>query len=243
MNELLRSLLTYSYIIGYIPTRMQSLRKMRERKPHLSVADYDNELYEVPRYWARNILKKAGVTVDMTGAENLPAGPVLFVSNHEGNFDIPVLIAHVPKPFGFLSKVEVKRIPFISDWMEEMNCVFIDRTNRKSSLQSIHDSVETLQLGHSLLLFPEGTRSKGQQIKAFKSGFVRIAERANVPIVPVAIYGTSKIMEQNNNQIVPAHIKIHLLPSVELSDQPKERLLVDVQNQIELAVAQLKGDS
>lgn len=237
-----RSLLTYSYIIGYIPTRMKTLRKMRIRKPHLSVADYDNELYEVPRHWARNILKKAGVTVDITGTEHLPPGPVLFVSNHEGNFDIPVLIAHVPKPFGFLSKVEVKRIPFISDWMEEMNCVFIDRTNRKSSLQSIHDSVDTLKQGHSLLLFPEGTRSKGDGLKAFKPGFVRIAERASVPIVPIAIYGTSKIMEQNNNQIVPAHVKIQLLRPVELSDISSERLLADVQSLIEQAVVELKGD-
>ncbi|MFC4354656.1 lysophospholipid acyltransferase family protein [Chryseomicrobium palamuruense] len=215
---------------------------MRIQKSQLSAQAYDEEVYKVPRHWATNILKKAGVSVEISGVEHLPIGPVLFISNHEGNFDIPVLIAHVPKPFGFLSKVEVKKIPFISDWMEEMNCVFIDRTNRKNALQSIHDSVERLQQGHSLLLFPEGTRSKGNGVQPFKSGFIRIAERANVPIVPIAIYGTSHIMEQNNNHIVPAHVKIQLLPYVELSQQPSEWLLADIQNQIEQAVAQLKGD-
>lgn len=242
VNRVFRSLVTYSYIIGYIPTRMRTLKQLKARKSSLSVSAYDEEVFKVPQHWARNILKKAGVTVEISGLEYLPEGPVLFVSNHEGNFDIPVVIASVPKPFGFLSKVEVKKIPFISEWMEELNCVFIDRSNRKSALQSIQDSVDMLQQGHSLLLFPEGTRSKGNAMKPFKAGFVRIAERAQVPIVPIAIYGTSKAMEQNNNQIKPAHVKIQLLPVVELSEQPSERLLQDIQQQIEQGVAQLKGE-
>lgn len=123
--------------------------------------------------------------------------------------------------------------------MEEMNCVFLDRTNRKSSYRSIQDTVSQLQNGHSILMFPEGTRSKGQGIGAFKSGFVRIAKDADVPIVPIAIHGTSNIMEKNNNKISPAHVQISILPSysketiqVSNSEQIKEDLHIIIANKI-----------
>lgn len=236
--------MTYSYIIGYIPTQMATLRRLQKRKHELDTASYDELVYETPRRWARNILKKAGASVEVLGTENLPSGPVLLVANHEGNFDIPVLISKVPKPFGFLSKVEVTKIPFIADWMTEMNCVFIDRSNRRSAMKSIEDSVETLRNGHSLLLFPEGTRSKGQGMREFKSGFVRIAQKAQVPIVPIAIYGTSRLMEQHSNRVTPAQVYVQVLPEVfleesESTDEFKQR----VQHQIEQALAHLqKGE-
>lgn len=242
---MIRSLVTYSYIIGYIPTQMATLRRVQKKKHELDTASYDDLVYETPRRWATNILKKAGASVEISGTEHLPQGPVLLVVNHEGNFDIPVLISKVPKPFGFLSKVEVTKIPFIADWMTEMNCVFIDRSNRRSALKSIEDSIETLRNGHSLLLFPEGTRSKGQGIREFKSGFVRIAQKAGVPIVPIAIYGTSRLMEQQSNRIKPAQVYVQVLPSVsieetESTDEFKQR----IQHQIEHALLELqKGEN
>ncbi|WP_342525614.1 lysophospholipid acyltransferase family protein [Chryseomicrobium sp. FSL W7-1435] len=235
MNNLLRSLVTYSYIIGFIPTKLIRLKQLQKKKATLSTADYDELVYETPRSWAKNILKKAGATVELTGAENLPEGAVLLIANHEGNFDIPVLIATIQKPFGFLSKVEVKKIPFIADWMTEMNCVFIDRANRRSAMKSIEDSSISLQQGHSLLLFPEGTRSKGQGVQEFKAGFVRIASRANVPVVPIAIYGTSQLMEQQNNRVTPAHVKVHVLKPVQIlegesTDEFRERVQQSITN-------------
>ena len=147
---------------------------------------------EVPQTWASGILKRTKSTISVVGVENLPEGPVLFISNHEGNFDIPVLIANIPKPFGFISKVEVKKLPIIKDWMVEMNCVFIDRNDRRSAMGVLDDTVEKLHAGHSMIIFPEGTRSKGAGVQPFKSGFAKIAQEAGVPIVPIAIYGTSE---------------------------------------------------
>lgn len=244
MNKLLRSIVTYSYIIGYIPTQLNTLKKLRKRKAELTTAEYDQAVFETPQRWSQNILKKAGATAHLTGTENLQQGPVLFVANHEGNFDIPVLIATVPKPFGFLSKVEVKKIPFIADWMDELNCVFIDRSNRRSALNSISDSVESLKAGHSLLLFPEGARSKGNEMKEFKTGFVRIAAKAQVPIIPIAIVGTSRLMEQNDNKITPAEVFVKILPAVyqqqdESTDTFKER----VERLIQDARSDLQGES
>lgn len=226
-------------MFGYLPISIPKLNKIKSKKGLLSVEQYDLLVHEVPQKWASGVLKRTKSEFTVEGLENLPEGPVLFVSNHEGNFDIPTLLTHIPKPFGFISKIEIKKVPLVAKWMEEMNCVFLDRTNRKSSYRSIQDTVSHLQNGHSILMFPEGTRSKGQGIGAFKSGFVRIAKDADVPIVPIAIHGTSNIMEKNNNKISPAHVQISILPSysketiqVSNSEQIKEDLHIIIANKI-----------
>ncbi len=182
-----------------------------KQKPQLSIQEYDQLIHIEPQKWASGIMERTKSTVSITGLENLPEGPALFVSNHEGNFDIPVLLSTIPKPFGFISKKEVKKLPIISMYMEQMNCVFLDRTDRRSALKSITDTVEKLKDGHSILIFPEGTRSKGQGLGEFKSGFMRIAKDAGVPILPIAIHGTSDIMEKNNNKVLPADVKVQIL--------------------------------
>ncbi|MEK4522135.1 lysophospholipid acyltransferase family protein [Psychrobacillus sp. FSL W7-1493] len=239
MSKLFSSLRTFGFLFGYLPISIPKLNKIKSKKGLLSVEQYDLLVHEVPQKWASGVLKRTKSEFTVEGLENLPEGPVLFVSNHEGNFDIPTLLTHIPKPFGFISKIEIKKVPLVAKWMEEMNCVFLDRTNRKSSYRSIQDTVSHLQNGHSILMFPEGTRSKGQGIGAFKSGFVRIAKDADVPIVPIAIHGTSNIMEKNNNKISPAHVQISILPSysketiqVSNSEQIKEDLHIIIANKI-----------
>lgn len=211
---MLNSVRTFSFLFGYLPISAVNLKKFIKQKPLLSVEDYDKLIHTEPQKWATGIMERTKSTVSVTGLENLPDGPVLFVSNHEGNFDIPVLLSAIPKPFGFISKKEVKKMPIIPMYMEEMNCVFLDRTDRRSALKSITDTVEKLKDGHSILIFPEGTRSKGQGIGDFKSGFMRIAKDANVPILPIAISGTSDIMEKNNNKIMAAAVSVELLEQV-----------------------------
>ena len=205
------SIRTFSFLFGYLPFSAVNLKKHIKQKPQLSVQEYDQLIHTEPQKWAAGIMERTESSVSITGLENLPEGPVLFVSNHEGNFDIPVLLSTIPKPFGFISKKEVKKLPIIRMFMEQMNCVFLDRTDRRSALKSITDTVGKLKEGHSILIFPEGTRSKGQGLGEFKSGFMRIAKDAGVPILPIAIYGTADIMEKNNNKILPADVTIQLL--------------------------------
>lgn len=213
VSKLITTLRTFGYLFGYLPFSLLQLRQIKAKKKALTIGKYDELVQEVPKKWALGVLKRTKSSFVVSGIENLPEGAVLFISNHEGNFDIPTLIAYIPKPFGFISKIEVKKIPLVSKWMTEMNCVFLDRTNRKSAYQSIKDSVNQLQEGHSILIFPEGTRNIGEGLNEFKAGFARIAKDANVPIVPIAIKGTSDIMEKNNNKIRPAKVQISILPT------------------------------
>jgi len=244
-RKLYNSVRTFSFLFGYLPFSLKDLRQVQKQRELLSTEDYDVLVHRQPKKWADGILKRTKSTFEINGLDLIPEGPVLFVSNHEGNFDIPSLIAHIPKPFAFMSKIEVKKLPIIRDWMEAMNCVFIDRTNRRSAMQSITDMVKTLKNGHSMIIFPEGTRSKGKPVQEFKSGFSRIAKEANVTIVPIAITGTSKIMEMNNNRIKPAHVNIRILEpiSVESIHTLSSKELIDqVQKKIANAVEQLQNE-
>ncbi|CEG22678.1 1-acyl-sn-glycerol-3-phosphate acyltransferase [Planococcus massiliensis] len=238
------SIKTFSFLFGYLPVAAVNLKKFKAQKAGMGKAEYDALIHSEPQKWAAGIMKRTKSTVEIGGLENLPEGPVLFISNHEGNFDIPVLLSSIPKPFGFISKKEVKKLPIIPHYMEEMNCVFLDRTDRRSSFKSIEDSIEKLKNGHSILIFPEGTRSKGEGIGDFKSGFMRIAKDAGVPIVPIAIHGTSAIMEQNNNKIRPAQVSVRVLEPIgaELIKETDAKTLIPlIRSKVEQTVAEIES--
>ncbi|HEY9582313.1 MAG TPA: lysophospholipid acyltransferase family protein [Savagea sp.] len=215
---MIRSMRTYGYLFGYLPFSLKKLKQVQALPESTSIQEKDAFVDEEPIHWASGILKRTKSTFHVEGIENLIDGPALLISNHEGNFDIPTLIANIPKPFGFISKAEVKKLPVIRDWMEEMNCIFLDRTDRRSAMQVLKDAATKLQEGHSIIIFPEGTRSKGAGVQEFKSGFAKVAQDANVPIIPIALSGTSDIMEKNKNWIKPAHVRISILPHIEAED-------------------------
>lgn len=172
--------------------------------------------HKVAGKWAKTMVSLAGGTVEVIGIENIPQDkPVLFASNHQGNFDIPLLLSNIPKPIGFVAKVELEKLPIINTWMKLIECVFIDRKDMRQSLRTISTATEILKSGQSMVIFPEGTRSKGGEMQPFKPGSLRLAQKAGTPIVPVSISGSYKLMEGNNNRIKPAHVKIIFAPPVD----------------------------
>ena len=162
------------------------------------------------RSWARSLVLFTGSKVEVVGAELVPPqGPVLFVSNHQGNFDIPLMLGFVPRSKGFIAKIELEKLPIISTWMRKMHSVFLDRKNLRKSLLTMREATEILKEGYSLVVFPEGTRGKGKPMAEFKRGSLGIAEKAKVPVVPVTIVGSYKIMEGNVGfNIKPAKVMI-----------------------------------
>lgn len=236
---MLTSMRTFSYLFGYLPIAAMNLKKFKARKDGMDKAAYDKLIHSEPQKWAGGIMKRTRSQVEVSGLQWLPEGPALLVSNHEGNFDIPVLLSAIPKPFGFISKKEVKKFPVIPVYMEEMNCVFLDRSDRRSAYQSIQDTVAKLKDSHSILIFPEGTRSKGEGLQEFKSGFMRIARDAGVPIVPIAINGTAEIMEKNNSQVRPGRIRVQVLEPFgvqELADTDAKTAVANVRSRIQAAL-------
>jgi 1-acyl-sn-glycerol-3-phosphate acyltransferase len=154
-------------------------------------------LHKVTSHWARNMVKMSGTKVDISGLNNIPKEEnVLFVSNHQGNFDIPLLLGHLPLSVGFVAKVELKKIPMVRTWMELLHCVFLDRKDPRQSLEAIVKGIGYLKEGYSMVIFPEGTRSKGNEMGEFKAGSMKMAVKSKVKIVPVTIKGSYKILEE-----------------------------------------------
>lgn len=180
-------------------------------------------LHRVTSRWARSMFWAAGATVEVKGLENLPKNQnILLVSNHQGNFDIPLLLGYIPLSLGFVAKVELSKMPVVSTWMKLLGCIFLDRKNPRQSIQAISTGVEYLKKGKSLAIFPEGTRSKGLEMGEFKKGSLKLGVKSNVLIVPVSINGTYKLLEENRYKITPSKVQLYIHPPVNPADLTKE---------------------
>jgi 1-acyl-sn-glycerol-3-phosphate acyltransferase len=164
--------------------------------------------------WARLLVNLSGSKIKVNGQENLPDGPVLFISNHQSNFDIPILISFIDKPKAFIAKIETSRLPIVSTWMKQMRCVFMDRNDIRQSISAINQGVDYLKKGYSMVIFPEGTRSAGVKMGEFKGGSFKLATKSGVPVIPVAIKGSYKIMSKGSFIIKPAQVEINILKPV-----------------------------
>ncbi|HGE5779373.1 TPA: lysophospholipid acyltransferase family protein [Bacillus pseudomycoides] len=192
-------------VIGITPRLWRIKRKAQTMSPQ----EKDRFVYKTTNWFGKKMVRVAGSTVQVNGIENVPKDkPVLVVSNHQSDMDIPVLLGYLNKPIGFVSKAEIKKFPIVPTWMELMNCVFMDRSNRRQSLQAIKDGIELLKNGHSIVIFPEGTRSKGREMGEFKAGSFHLAVKAGVAILPVTVDGTYKMFEANGNRMKPAHATV-----------------------------------
>lgn len=186
------------------------------------VAEKRSYINRVASGWAKSLISLTSSSFEIIGLENIPKDQtVLFASNHQGNFDIPILLTHIPIPISFVAKKELMKLPMVSTWMKLMECVFIDRKDLRQSLRAISEAIEILKSGHSMVIFPEGTRSKGMEMQPFKPGSLKLASRASVPIIPVTIIGSYKILEANNNRVKPAKVKVIFSPALETGDVEK----------------------
>ncbi|MBN2399286.1 MAG: 1-acyl-sn-glycerol-3-phosphate acyltransferase, partial [Candidatus Aminicenantes bacterium] len=121
----------------------------------------DKFLYRTAQTWARLLIGLAGARVEVSGLANLPSGGgALFVANHQGAFDIPLLLGYIPGLKGFIAKREVTRLPIVGIWIKLLRCIILDRKDLRQSARAIALGVSDLRAGRSLVVFPEGTRSK-----------------------------------------------------------------------------------
>jgi 1-acyl-sn-glycerol-3-phosphate acyltransferase len=169
----------------------------------------------IARNWARTAIAANGSVINVTGIENVPAtGGVLFISNHQSNFDIPIFMGFVPRDKGFIAKIEMSKIPVMRSWMKALGCIFINRSDPRQSLLALNHAASRLQQGHSLVIFPEGTRSSDGQLGQFKPGSFKIALKANVPVVPVTINGSMNIMPKGTSFIKSAIVEVIISPPI-----------------------------
>lgn len=221
---MLRTILWFTYFWLYLIVIQPTLLRVNRLEEKGKTTEHDRLTYQTARKWSHSLVKLAGVTVVTKGEENIPSeGSVLFVSNHQGNFDIPLLLGYIEKPKAFIAKIELKKLPLIRTWMTHLKCVFMDRSDMRQSLKTINQAAEHLKEGYSMVIFPEGTRSKGNNLGEFKPGSLKLALKAGVPIVPITIRGSYKIMEQNGFIIKPAHVEITIHEPISTAGLTKEQ--------------------
>ena len=222
---MLRSIVWYIVFFSTIVLRIPAMIRAKNLTKKGLEEERDRLVYKSTVSWAKTLLKVAGVKVTVHGVENIPKDKnVLYIGNHQGNFDIPIYMSEIPGLKGFVSKIEVKKIPGIRTWMEYMYCVFMDRSSLRKSGEAIIEGVKILKKGHSLVIFPEGTRSKGDKMGDFKAGSFKLATKSKVPIVPVTMNGSYKIMEINKKkwQVKPTHVDLYIHPAIETANLTKE---------------------
>ncbi len=175
--------------------------------------------------WAfRVCLFLSGVQVTVLGEENVPKDvPVLYIGNHRSYFDILLTYTRVPRPTGYVAKVQMKKIPLLNIWMKNLHCLFLDRENLKEGMKTILTAVESVQSGISICIFPEGTRNKqNDTFLPFHQGSFKIAEKAKCPIIPIAINNAADIFEDHFPKIRKTHVVIEYGKPIDISAMTRE---------------------
>ena len=197
-------------------------------KKYRDIGDYEKEREQIlgsTSTWGLHIMKKYRIKLNVSGLENVPDGPALFVSNHQGYADIPVFCAVLAKKqIGFVAKTSLGKIPVFGEWIRDIRSVFIERDDARSSLKTMEEGIEFLKKGFSLVIFPEGTRSRGPKQGEFKKGSLRLATKSGVPVVPVTLNGSYNVFEKHGYVKPGAEVDFHIHPAIETKDLSKAEL-------------------
>ncbi|MDX2501977.1 MAG: lysophospholipid acyltransferase family protein [Deltaproteobacteria bacterium] len=188
-----------------------------------------NPVHIVARVWSQSILMGSRVHVGVRGLANIkPDKSYVYMANHQSNFDIPVLLGYLPVQFRWLAKAELFKIPVFGRAMLGAGYVEIDRFNRKSAFESIEKAAQRMKDGVSVMIFPEGTRSKDGSVQPFKKGGFVMAIKSGVPIIPVILRGTWPIMAKSSLRINPGDVEMEIGEPIDTSGysmETKEELM------------------
>lgn len=207
------------YLMSAVPD-MKKAGKLREQG---RMEEFRRVVETRVRDFAKAMLKNAGVTVEIHGEENFTGVPAVIMANHQSDFDIPILLAYMDRPYGMVAKKQLRSLPLVRTWMDYLGCSFIDRSDARQSIKALNQAGEQLPQGRSVVIFPEGKRSKSDDVDEFGSGAFKVAFKHKVPVIPVSIDGSYKILEANSGKwIRPGHVILTVLPAIETADMDKQ---------------------
>ena len=172
----------------------------------------------IARFMFRLILFICGTSTTAIGLEHIPSDrPVLFVGNHRGFFDVIISYTYIKGRAAYVAKKEMLKVPILRRWMTNIRCIMLDRSNTRAALKSILTGIEYIKEGTSLVIFPEGTRNKGEGVLEFHAGSFKLAEKSGCLIVPVIQNNTSAIFEDQKPFLKKAHTVIEFCEPIDMS--------------------------
>lgn len=159
-------------------------------------ADHRASLWAM-RNWSRSSARGLDIDVEPIDLHNVPPPPFVYACNHQSLLDVLVLGGALPHDFKWAAKRSLMKIPFLGWHLQLAGHVPVDRrSGSRAAAEVVRKFVDVLEQGKPLLVFPEGTRSEDGIVRAFKNGGFYAAQRAGVPVVPVALEGTHMLMRK-----------------------------------------------
>lgn len=178
------------------------------------------------RYWAQYTLSNAKTSVDVSGCENIPAQPAIYMANHSSYFDVLAVLAYLDVQFKWIVKRELFNIPLLGINMKGCGYISVDRDNHDNALKSIELAKEKLRSGTSIFIFPEGTRSGNGILRyPFKKGGFHLALISGAPIVPIVITGAREILPKDGMIVKPGKIKLTICKPIYPDEHNLESLM------------------
>ena len=168
------------------------------------------------RTWSWLILKTSGIRVRVEGLENVsPGRTTIYCVNHQSAMDIPVLFLGLPVQFRFVAKRSLFHLPFMGWHLRRSGHIPVDRDRPHEAMKSMKKAAQEIREGKSVLLFPEGHRSRNGQLLPFKAGSFYIAILSGVPIVPITVNGTSCVLKPDTYHVRAGQTEMIVHPAIE----------------------------
>jgi 1-acyl-sn-glycerol-3-phosphate acyltransferase len=195
-----------------------------------------NVIHRYARLWGWLILKASGVRVQVRGLEHVDhRQPTIYMCNHQGTFDIFVLLAHLPIQFRWVAKVGLFRIPVLGWAMSTAGYISLDRSKRKRAYRGMEIAARKISEGNSVVMFPEGSRSYDGALQPFMNGGFTLAIRAGVPICPITLDGSWALMPRTTLRIKTGTVRIVIgqhIKTAGLTMKDRKRLMREVEEKI-----------
>lgn len=170
----------------------------------------------VSKGYSRIALSLFGIRVAMRGRDRVdPARPYVFMSNHVSHADSPALALTIPHPLHWVFKKELGKIPVFGWVLRSGGQVMVDRSSPEKAREALAEAMAGLSGNNSILIYPEGTRSRDGHLQPFKKGGFRMAVSSGLPIVPVRVSGSRDVVAADTLRVRPGTITVEILPPVE----------------------------
>jgi 1-acyl-sn-glycerol-3-phosphate acyltransferase len=154
------------------------------------------------RMWSWLILKVSGIRVRVEGLENVkPGETAIYCSNHSSAMDIPILFVYLPVQFRFLAKRSLFHLPFLGWHLRRSGHIAVDRGRPREAMKGFDRAAQKIREGRSVIMFPEGSRSRTTEMLPFKNGSFYLAILSGVPIVPVTLNGTRAVLKPDTYHV------------------------------------------
>jgi len=223
--KLFNNIFGLGYIAFTLSTLKEHKRKIEQYKREGKKEEEREVIADACHYWSGQIIKHYNTDIDIINPENLPEkGPVVYVCNHQSYADILTMLNIVKHQTGFIAKEELKKIPVFAKWILRIRSLFIIRGDARESLKTIGEGADMIKDGYSLVIFPEGTRSRGDKMGKFKPGSLKLATKAKATIVPVTINGSYKMYEQTGKITKNTRIEVTVHEPVNTAEMDRKEL-------------------